>query len=119
MLRILNLLLGKRWWYSIDFEYIDVRSGQRRAFARKQIGFVSREDVLDMRKIRKAFGAEFLRGVHKENLCNGIISVQILAYLGRMKRNVNTPNLLIGSKLIDAFIFGWPFIPKNTKMKEQ
>lgn len=86
-MKFINKILGTRYWYNVRFIYRD-KPGTRTFDFTVEIGLVKRSDILSYRNIKKCLPAfHKMKGINKTLLSNGVIGVEINAYLGWFKNS--------------------------------
>lgn len=89
-MKLLNKITGRRYWYQIKLVYKTKELNQ--IFSNTtQIGLARKSNILKERYCKKVFAP-----LHKNKdikirrlLCNGVLSIETISYLGYIKKEVN------------------------------
>lgn len=82
-------MFKKKWhWFSVTLMYVSKR-GELISERTIMIGKKKKNQILSHRDTNKFSGPEFIRGIPKHALCNGVINLKVNAYLGRMPQREN------------------------------
>ncbi len=84
--KFINLKTGMRYWYVVRFTYKDKKTTQRIFDFTGEIGFADRADILIYRVPNKTNTPFHFNKQLRPHLRNGILSREIICYLGRFKR---------------------------------
>ena len=99
----------KRHWYTIKFEYV---KGAKSLFqTTMRVSVIDQSDILYNRRIKCAVCRSFIQNQEtKHLLCNGTITVSVIAYLGRFASDKITLRgcfeKVFGKLLLSYFIAG-------------
>jgi hypothetical protein len=84
MMRFINAITGRRFWYSVRCSY---HKGTRELFCwHAEIGCVQQGDILHARQIKTLVALKLLTPDARPYLCNGHIKIQPTCYLGKFRK---------------------------------
>lgn len=87
MMKLINKLLGTRYWYQVRFIY-KTQNGDRIFDVVWEVGLSKRSTVLNYRAIKKSFPPlHKIPIIPKNLLMNGKLNIEIVCYLGWIKKN--------------------------------
>lgn len=75
-----------RYWYQIKFCYRDLGADRAKFDWHQQIGVVSKSDIVNRRKVCKAIPPLHKTKSTQHLINNGILTVEIVCYIGRFKK---------------------------------
>lgn len=84
MQRLIKIGVKKRYWYQVEFIYSKNNICIFRWYS--QVGILNNCKIQNIRGIKKSQTPLHHVNKTKEYLCNGILDVKIVSYLGRFKQ---------------------------------
>ena len=84
LIKILNRMTGRKFWYSINFVYKD-KSGKTIFDFTREVGFMYTSSVLIARESKLLFPLHRQKWIPKHLLSNGNLYCEIKCYVGWLK----------------------------------
>lgn len=79
---IIFKIFQRRYWYSVRFIYLDNKNNRILDYY-NEVGLKNKQDVLNHRTIKKiGLPLHLNKEIHKKYLCNGVLQIEIISYLG-------------------------------------
>ena len=82
-----HLKSPKRYWYEVKYVYRKCNSGEIVFDYKSVVGLIRQNTVLDKRALKKITTSLHMQENTKQFLYNGVFDVEVICYLGKMKRN--------------------------------
>lgn len=84
MIKRINRITGRRFWYSVRFVYKNDNNERIFDFV-WEVGVVSKDKILDRKAIKKSIHSILMKAP-KKYLVNGKLSMEIICYIGWFKK---------------------------------